>query len=89
MREKRIQYSEYRFFLFIRFRTEFVSGTGPNGDRDCQRPIFMDWPSRSDPVDRSSVGFVEPYIYTHSPSSWSIEIKQAQLVRNGVVGGCA
>ena len=43
-------------FFFIRSRTESVSGTGPNGDRDCQRPIFMDRWSRSGPVDRSSVG---------------------------------
>ena len=43
-------------FFFIRSRTESVSGTGLNGDRDRRRPIFMDRRSRSGPVDRSSVG---------------------------------
>ena len=42
-------------FFFIRSRTESVSGTGLNGDRDRRRPIFMDRRSRSGPVDRSSV----------------------------------
>ena len=47
MREKR---SKYHFFWP---RTEYVSGTGPNGDRDRQRPIFMDRRSRS---GRSKIG---------------------------------
>ena len=55
----------YQFDFFYSVQDRIKNWTGPNGDRDRERAIFMDRRSRSGPVDRRSVGLCGTLVGFH------------------------